>query len=321
VNSLLDDACSASESKPAANASPHAVNTSTVSDRAITNTLTVDIEDYFHVGAFARVINPVDWDKYPSRVERNTNRLMEIFDDHNVKATFFVLGWVAERYQYLVRAIAENGHEIACHGYSHQLIYQQDKAVFYEETARAKACLEDQAQKSILGYRAASYSITLESLWALDTLAELGFSYDSSIFPVRHDRYGIPDSPRFPYRLQTANGDTLIEYPPSTLALGAYHLPVGGGGYFRIYPYSLTRSALNHINRKEKQAFMFYLHPWEIDPDQPRVQAGRLSTFRHYTNLNRCEARLRRLLRDFSFAPMAKVINSLTLSTASIDNN
>jgi polysaccharide deacetylase family protein (PEP-CTERM system associated) len=276
------------------------------------NALTVDVEDYFHVAAFSRQIDPATWDRFPLRVECNTRRLLDLFAELNVRATFFVLGWVAERCPGLVRAIAEHGHEVACHGYSHQLIYGQTPTVFRAETIRAKACLEDQTQQPVLGYRAASYSITKRSLWALDILAELGFIYDSSIFPVHHDRYGIPGSPRWPYRLDT-NGGSIIEFPPSTLAVGGHRLPVGGGGYFRIYPYELTRFALSRINRSEGRPFIFYLHPWEIDPEQPRVRTGWLSTFRHYTNLNRCESRLRRLLRDFRFSPARDVLGDLVI--------
>ena len=276
------------------------------------NALTVDVEDYFHVAAFARQIDPATWDSFSLRVEYNTQRLLDLFAEREVRATFFVLGWVAEHCPGLVRAIAEQGHEVACHGYSHQLIYEQTPAVFREETIRAKVCLEDHAQRPVLGYRAASYSITKRSLWALDILAELGFAYDSSIFPVHHDRYGIPGSPRWPYRIDT-DGGSLIEFPPSTLAVGGCRLPVAGGGYFRIYPYQLTRFALSRINRIEGQPFIFYLHPWEIDPRQPRIHAGWLSTFRHYTNLSRCEERLRHLLRDFQFAPARDVLKDLAV--------
>ncbi|MBK8185276.1 MAG: DUF3473 domain-containing protein [Candidatus Competibacteraceae bacterium] len=278
------------------------------------NALTVDVEDYFHVAAFARQIDPSTWDRFPLRVERNTHRLLELFGERDIRATFFVLGWVAERCPHLVRAIVEQGHRVACHGYSHQLIYGQTQDVFRQETVRAKACLEDQAQQPILGYRAASYSITKRSLWALDILAELGFTYDSSIFPVHHDRYGIPDSPRWPYRLKTSSGDALVEFPPSTFAVGSHRLPVAGGGYFRIYPYWLTKFGLRQINQNEKQPFIFYLHPWEIDAEQPRIKAGRLSTFRHYTNLSRCEARLRQLLKDFQFAPVETILEGYPVS-------
>lgn len=284
------------------------------------NALTVDVEDYFHVAAFARQIDPATWDNFPLRVERNTRRLLDLFAEQDIRATFFVLGWVAERCPDLVRAIAEQGHEVACHGYSHQLIYGQTPAVFREETVRVKACLEDQAQCPVLGYRAASYSITKRSLWALDILAELGFAYDSSIFPVHHDRYGIPDSPRWPYRIDT-DGGSLIEFPPSTLAVGGHRLPVAGGGYFRIYPYQLTRFALSRINRVEGRPFIFYLHPWEIDPEQPRIRASWLSTFRHYTNLSRCEERLRRLLGDFRFVPAGEVLEKISISDGQCSSN
>ena len=280
------------------------------------NAMTVDVEDYFHVAAFSRQINPATWDRFPLRVERNTHRLLDLFEEYGIWGTFFVLGWVAERLPSLVRAIADRGHEVACHGYSHQLIYGQTPAVFRKETVRARACLEDQVQCPVLGYRAASYSITKRSLWAIDILAELGFSYDSSIFPVHHDRYGIPGSPRWPYRLTTPSGCSIIEFPPSTMSIFGHRLPIAGGGYFRLYPYWLTRSALARINHSEGGPFIFYLHPWEIDSEQPRVSVGLLSTFRHYTNLSRCEERLRRLLQDFQFAPVTDVLEVLPISTA-----
>lgn len=285
------------------------------------NALTVDVEDYFHVAAFAQQIDPATWNLFPLRVERNTYRLLDLFAERGVRATFFVLGWVAERCPDLVRIIIDQGHEVACHGYSHQLIYEQTPAVFRAETVRAKVCLEDQAQRPVLGYRAASYSIIKRSLWALDILAELGFAYDSSIFPVHHDRYGIPDSPRWPYRLDTSSGGSIIEFPPTTLAVGGQCLPVAGGGYFRIYPYWLTRFALSRINRVEGRPFIFYLHPWEIDPEQPRIRAGWLSTFRHYTNLNRCEERLSRLLRDFQFTPAREVLEEIPISDGQCSPN
>ena len=280
---------------------------------AIRNALTVDVEDYFQVAAFARQIEPATWDSFSLRVETNTHRLLDLFDEHAVQGTFFVLGWVAERCPELVREIAKRGHEVACHGYAHQLVYSQTPAVFREETIRAKACLEDQVQRAVLGYRAASYSIVKRSLWALDTLVELGFSYDSSIFPVRHDRYGIPGSPRWPYRLTMQNGGSIVEFPPSTMALMEYRLPVAGGGYFRLYPYWFSRFALGRINASEGQPFMFYLHPWDLDPEQPRIRAGLLSTIRHYTNLSRCEQRLRRLLATFRFAPAQSVLETLVI--------
>jgi polysaccharide deacetylase family protein (PEP-CTERM system associated) len=284
----------------------------------ICNAMTVDVEDYFHVSAFARRIQRSEWDRFAPRVEANTQRLLDLFDEYRVRATFFVLGWVAERCPGLVREIAGRGHEVACHGYSHELVYNQTRDAFQAETARTKACLEDQAQSPVIGYRAASYSIVRSSLWALEVLVDLGFLYDSSIFPVRHDLYGIPGSPRWPYRLATANG-SISEFPPSTTMLLGQPLPVGGGGYFRLYPYWLTRRALEGINHVDKQPFMFYLHPWEVDPEQPRIRAGALSTLRHYTNLRRCEGRLRRLMEAFRFATAREVLAGLTLADGAPD--
>lgn len=279
---------------------------------SIENALTVDVEDYFHVSALAETIDPSNWAQFQLRVETNTHRLMDLFDEYQVKATFFVLGWVAEHAPGIARQIAARGHEVACHGYSHQLVYNQSPEIFKQETHRSKHLLEDQVQAPVHGYRAASYSITKQSIWALDILAEAGFSYDSSIFPVRHDRYGIPDAPEHPYRVETPAGNSLVEFPLSTAKYLGYRLPVAGGGYFRIYPYQLTRAGLNQVNRRGKP-FIFYLHPWEIDPEQPRVEVKWLSRFRHYHNLDKCEQRLRRLMQDFKFTTTRNVLENLGL--------
>jgi polysaccharide deacetylase family protein (PEP-CTERM system associated) len=279
----------------------------------VINAMTVDVEDYFHVSAFAASVQRNDWERFESRVVANTSRLLELFAAHEVSATFFVLGWVAERQPALIRSIAAQGHEIACHGYSHQLVYRQSPEEFRAETQRAKTALEDIAQRPVLGYRAASYSITAQSLWALDVLAELGFTYDSSIFPVTHDRYGISGARREPHRLRTPRGHELVEFPLSTVELWRYRLPVSGGGYFRLFPYALTRAALSAINTRERRPFVFYLHPWEIDPSQPRIEAGWLSRFRHYNNLDKCEARLRKLVSEFSFESMQATLQALAL--------
>jgi polysaccharide deacetylase family protein (PEP-CTERM system associated) len=270
------------------------------------NALSFDVEDYFQVAALASAVDRSSWESTPRRVERNTQLLLEILASSNTRATFFFLGWVAEREPQLVRRIAAAGHEVACHGYSHRLVYEQTPAEFREETLHSKALLEDQAQVPVLGYRAASYSITRRSLWALDTLIEAGFVYDSSIFPVRHDRYGIPDAPRAPHLIQR-DGGRLVEFPPSTAQLPGARLPVAGGGYFRIFPYGITRWAVRRVNA-EGLPFIFYLHPWEVDPGQPRVRVSWLSRFRHYTNLDHCEVRLRRLLSEFQFAPAREVL-------------
>ncbi len=281
----------------------------------IQNALTVDVEDYFQVSAFANTIDQKEWENQPLRVVNNTYKLLDLFDEYQFKATFFILGWVAERKQDLVLEIARRGHEVACHGYSHQLVYNQSPDVFRQETVLAKKILEDITQQPVLGYRAASYSITEKSQWALDILAESGFIYDSSIFPVRHDRYGMPDTPEHPYRLTTPAGHSIIEFPLSTVKIINYSLPIAGGGYFRLYPYWLSKMGLKQINRQQKQ-FIFYLHPWEIDPDQPKIAASWFSRFRHYNNLDKCESRLRNLMEDFQFGTTRDVLNTLGLTEA-----
>lgn len=268
------------------------------------NAFTVDVEDYFHVAALSSAIPRSSWAGRELRVERNTERLLAILAERGVYATFFVLGWLAERTPGLVRRIAEAGHEVACHGYSHQLVYKQTPAEFREETVRAKHCLEDTIGHSVLGYRAASFSITRQSLWALDALIDLGFRYDSSIFPIHHDLYGIPGATPEPHRVSAPSGRTLAEFPMSAANFFGLQVPVSGGGYFRILPYWLTRAGLKQINERRGRPFAFYLHPWELDPAQPRIKVGAFSRFRHYTNLSRCEARLQRVLSEFAFTSM-----------------
>ena len=279
----------------------------------IINALTVDVEDYYHVTALARNVHRDTWASRESRVVGNTQKLLAIFEEFGARATFFVLGWVAERYPQLVKDIATRGHEVACHGFSHRLVYEQSPQDFREETIRAKNLLEEFTGSAVLGYRAASYSIVRESLWALDILVELGFVYDSSIFPVRHDRYGIPDAERLPHRMFTPGGQSIVEWPLATATIFGCRLPVAGGGYFRLMPYWLSRWGLASINRREQRPFVFYLHPWEIDPAQPRVSAKWPSRFRHYTNLGKCEERLRRLLGEFQFGTAKDGLKQLGL--------
>lgn len=297
---------------------PTTSHSAVASSGQIPNALTVDVEDYFHVAALAPSIARDTWDARESRVVANTRRLLDLFELHGVRATFFVLGWVAEREPGLVREIHACGHEVACHGFSHRLVYEQSRVEFSEETRRSKELLEDLIGQAVLGYRAASYSIVRESLWALDILVELGFRYDSSIFPVHHDRYGIPNAERMPHRLSTPERRSIVEWPLSTAKLLAFRLPVAGGGYFRLLPYWLTRWGLGSINRREQRPFIFYLHPWEVDPGQPRVSAGALSRFRHYTNLAECERRLQRLLGDFPFGTARDGLIRLGLLPAGI---
>lgn len=291
----------------------HVSAKATIKNMALVNALTIDVEDYFHVAAFASNISRDSWHCRESRVVGNTHKILAIFDEFKAKGTFFVLGCVAEQFPRLVREIAACGHEIACHGFSHQLVYEQSAEEFFRETQHAKSLLEDITGSAILGYRAASYSIVQESLWALDILVELGFVYDSSIFPVRHDRYGIPNGKRRPHVLTTPNSRSIVEWPLSTAKILGYRLPVSGGGYFRLLPYWLTRWGLASINRIEQQPFIFYLHPWEVDPAQPRVQASTLSKFRHYKNLDKCEKRLRTLLDEFKFGTVKEGLEQLGL--------
>lgn len=274
----------------------------------VVNAMSVDVEDYFHVSVFDGIVPRSQWASMESRVCANTRRLLDLFDEFNVRSTFFVLGWVAERHPGLVRQIAACGHEIASHGYGHRLIYDQTPAAFREDVRRAKQLLEDAAGCRVGGYRAPSYSVTPRSLWALDILIEEGYRYDSSIFPIRHDRYGIPVSPREPFPIQREAG-TLMEVPGSTVRLGPLNLPVGGGGYFRLLPYNWTRWGIERLNTVEARAAVFYIHPWEIDPDQPRLEVGWLGRFRHYRNLDKTEDRLRALLTAFRFGTVESLLH------------
>lgn len=274
----------------------------------IRNAMSVDVEDYFHVAALSAAIDRSQWHEMEYRAEANVERLLELFAAKRIRATFFILGWVAKRSPHLAKLIHDAGHEVASHGMSHQLIYSQTQAEFTHETRDAKALLEDQIGAAVLGYRAATYSITGRSLWALDVLAEAGFQYDSSIFPIRHDLYGIPDAPQTPYLLRTPAGSSLVEFPMSTVEMWGLKIPVSGGGYFRLLPYWLTLAGLRKLNHRQRRPFVFYLHPWEIDPQQPRVQVGWRSRIRHYTNLEHTEARLSALIDEFKFASLHDVL-------------
>lgn len=275
------------------------------------NALSVDVEDYFHVTAFEKCLDRSQWDGCPLRVGDNTARILDLFDEYRVTATFFVLGWVARRLPALVREIWRRGHEVACHGYGHELVYVIGPERFREDIRLAKSLLEDIGGVPVRGYRAPSYSITGASQWALEILAEEGFSYDSSIFPIVHDIYGIPGALRFPHRITTPSG-CLTEFPLSTFPARVMgrevRIPVSGGGYLRMLPVRLIAKAIAAINRRECQPTILYFHPWEIDPGQPRIRAGLRSRFRHYTNLSRMEEKLRALLGRFTYAPVSEVI-------------
>jgi len=304
------------------------------------NALSIDVEDYFQVSNFSEVIRFSDWDKYPCRVERNTLHVLNILSEFNVKATFFVLGWIAERYPELIENIHREGHEIASHGYCHQLISSQTREEFREDTRKTKRILEDITGVDVIGYRAPTYSITQESFWTFEILIEEGFKYDSSILPIRRYGYGTPDIPRFPFVINGSvlnvsnnsnslnersdrtirtdqlvnhspltNDGNIIEFPISTIRLLANNLPIAGGGYFRLFPYQFIKWGLKKINQKEKKPFIFYLHPWEFDVNQPRIKGvSNLSKFRHYINLDKTEDKLRRLLTDFRFSSVKDVL-------------
>jgi polysaccharide deacetylase family protein (PEP-CTERM system associated) len=257
--------------------------------------ISVDVEDYFQVHAFADIVDRGDWPNYPRRVERNTNRLLDLFDELDVKATFFILGWVAERHPGLVRRITARGHEPACHSYWHRLVYTLTPEDFREDTERAKDVIEQTAGVQVHGYRAPSFSITERSLWAFDVLAELGFRYDSSVFPIRHDLYGIRNAARRPVSVKTPSG-SILEFPLATFhCRGAANLPVAGGGYLRMLPFWYTRAGVERAWR-DGLPVVSYVHPWELDPDQPRLNGSFKSRLRHYTGLRRTEMRLRKLL-------------------------
>lgn len=277
------------------------------------NALTIDVEDYFQVNAFARIVRLEQWDSFPLRVEGNTRRILDLLDSFAVSATFFVLGWVAERLPGLVKEIQRRGHEVACHGYNHELIYLIGPERFRADIRRSKALLEDQCGRRVNGYRAPSYSITKESLWALDILVEEGFSYDSSIFPVMHDTYGIPGAERFPHVLRTGSGP-LVEFPLTTLPVRLgwkeMRLPIAGGGYLRLLPAKIIRHGIEKVNLREQQPAVLYLHPWEIDPDQPRIKAGLKSRFRHYLNLEKTEGKLTYLLTHLKFGTMTQALRA-----------
>jgi polysaccharide deacetylase family protein (PEP-CTERM system associated) len=273
---------------------------------AMLNALSIDVEDYFHVEAFASRISPGDWPTFESRVEKNVDTILEVLSRHKTAATFFILGWVAELFPGMVRKIAEAGHEVGCHGYAHQHIRRQTPEQFRQDVRSALQCLMNQVQKPVECYRAPSFSITASTLWALDILAEEGFKIDSSIFPVRHDLYGMPNAERFPHWEKQ-----IFEFPPTTVRFAQNNFGIAGGGYLRLLPYRLTQWAIRKINEREGQPAMVYFHPWEIDPGQPRIPAPVKSRLRHYTNLGGMQKKIEKLLGDFRFATVSEVCKKL----------
>ena len=272
----------------------------------IRNAMTVDVEDYFQVSAFAAHIPRESWESIPCRVERNIDRILTLLDERQAKATFFTLGWIAERYPAMVKRIVSNGHELASHGWAHQRVSDQKPQEFLDDIVRSKALLEDISGQKILGYRAPSFSIGSNTLWALDLLEEAGYRYSSSIYPIQHDHYGMPNAPRFAFYPKNNGG--LLELPVTTVRLFKRNIPAGGGGYFRLWPYTFSRWLLQRINHLEKHSAIFYFHPWEIDYEQPRQQGINAKTrFRHYFNLRHMEKRVRALTRDFSWDRMDRI--------------
>jgi polysaccharide deacetylase family protein (PEP-CTERM system associated) len=266
--------------------------------------MTIDVEDYFQVSAFAPYIARKDWDSRECRVERNLERILSLLDEHDTKATFFTLGWIAERYPHVVQAIVAGGHELASHGYGHERASDLSRAEFAADVGRAKKLLEDLGGRPVLGYRAPSFSIGAGNLWAFDTLLEAGYSYSSSVYPIQHDHYGMPDSPRFAYPVR----EGLLEIPVTTLRMFNKNLPSSGGGYFRLLPYALSRWLIRQVNARDGQAAVFYFHPWEIDAGQPRIAGIDAKTrFRHYVNIGRTQDRIAQLLGDFAWGRMDEI--------------
>jgi polysaccharide deacetylase family protein (PEP-CTERM system associated) len=272
------------------------------------NAFSVDVEDYFQVGAFENAIDRRDWDRLQPRVAVNTRRLLALCDRHGVRGTFFVLGWVAERWPSLVREIHQAGHELATHGQDHRRVTTLTREQFRADVRRSKATIEQLVGTAVIGYRAPSYSIVRATLWAMDVLVEEGFRYDSSIFPIHHDHYGIPDFPRHPAPLRGTNGTTLYEFPISTVRVAGINLPFVGGGYLRHFPLAFVRWGMHRLNDGERRPAMLYVHPWELDPGQPRQAVGLLTRIRHYRNLDSCAARLAALFGEFRFTTVREVL-------------
>ncbi len=272
------------------------------------NALTIDLEDYYHVSTFSQQVPVEQWNSAASRIERNTDLLLDLLDSAGCKATFFTLGWVAEQHPNVVRKVAERGHEVACHSLRHRTVYEMTREEFREDTQQAKSLLEDCSGKRVVGYRAPSFSITEKSLWALEVLAELGFTFDSSIFPVAHPNYGIPKFTRDPQRVQTSSGP-IVEFPMTVLEFAGVRSPFGGGAYLRFLPYWFTRWGVRFMNATEGRPVCVYLHPWELDPEQPRISGSMSSRMRHYVGLRKTAAKFTKLITDFEFGTLGAMVD------------
>ncbi|MFI4903849.1 MAG: XrtA system polysaccharide deacetylase [Burkholderiales bacterium] len=295
---MITATASPARARPAASA-PSLAASAAAQRASVVNALTIDVEDYFQVSAFAPYIPRAEWDTRDCRIERNIDAILELLAARDTHATFFTLGWIAERYPQVVRRIVDGGHEVASHGFGHHRATDQGQALFLADIRLAKIILEDIAGMEVKGYRAPSFSVGADNLWAFDCIAEAGYRYSSSVYPIRHDHYGMPDAPRFAHQVRPG----LVEVPLTTVRLFERNFPAGGGGYFRLMPYAMSRWLLRRVNQRDGAAAIFYFHPWEIDPAQPRIPGIDARTrFRHYVNLNRTKARLARLLRDFAWS-------------------
>jgi len=277
----------------------------------IRHILSVDVEDYFQVEAFSNEVPRRTWGDWPSRVVENTRKILNLFERHDVKGTFFFLGWVANRFPSLVREVQAQGHELACHSHLHRQLHRLTPSQFRDDVVRSRYAIENAAGVKVVGFRAPSFSVTCNTLWALQILAEEHFEYDSSIFPIHHDLYGIPDAPRWVHRRRLPSGRAIWEVPPSTLRIGKVNLPVAGGGYLRLFPLWFTRRAIKTIHQRDGQPIIVYFHPWELDPDQPRLKASWKSRFRHYNGLAKTEGRLQEILSHGSFQPLINLVRRL----------
>jgi len=275
------------------------------------NALTIDLEDYYHATAFEQIIDKRNWENMESRIQQNLEKVLSILDEYQVKATFFALGWIAEHHPILIRTIVNEGHEVASHGYNHTMINYQSKESFKEDIVKTKKILEDITGIKIKGYRAPTFSINNSSLWALNIIFEHGHIYDSSIFPIRHDRYGIPHAKRFPHTIQLNGNGNIREFPPSTIRILDWNFPIAGGGYLRLFPIKFIEWGIKRLNQVENQPAVLYLHPWEFDPAQPRIPVSWLYKFRHYVNLDTTEIKLRHLIKNFRFITLNKMCTYL----------
>jgi polysaccharide deacetylase family protein (PEP-CTERM system associated) len=309
----------ADRGRPATEPQPGDFSLPAPTDEGVVDAVSVDLEDYFHVEAFASQIARSRWGTLPSRVLQNTKRTLAVLDRGNCRATFFVLGWIAEREPKLIQELASAGHELACHSHLHRPLHTLKPSEFRDDLLRSRNAIENASGARVVGFRAPTFSITQKSLWALEILAEEGFQYDSSIFPIHHDLYGMPDAPRWPHRRRLPSGQSIWEIPPSTVRMGRMNIPFGGGGYLRLLPMPFTRWAIRRTHRLERQPIVVYFHPWELDPDQPRLTGSWRSRVRHYTGLGKTANRLEEILSGGNFQPLINLVRRLDADSTTFD--